>query len=108
MTPFDQRFRGLQVARCFKIGLGLAVMARRGNARLAPPPGLPGSAQLAAFLGTWCAQGDPAKQASIAGSGPPATVAFLTLSNENGDSSPGNLRGANQIVAPAGSSSWAP
>ena len=48
-----------------------------------------------AFTGAWCAQGDRSKQASISSNG-----AFLNLTNENGDSSIGNLRGSNQIVAP--------
>src|ERR1700760_518948 len=47
------------------------------------------------FLGQWCAQGDPSKQTSITGNG-----VFLTLTNENGDSSPGNMQGGNTIVAP--------
>ena len=47
------------------------------------------------FLGGWCAQGNPAKQASISRNG-----AFLTLTNENGDASIGNFQGSNQIVAP--------
>jgi hypothetical protein len=51
--------------------------------------------QASGFLGAWCAQGDPGKHASIAGNG-----VFLTLTNENGDSSPGNLQGNNQIQAP--------
>jgi hypothetical protein len=51
--------------------------------------------QAAGFLGQWCAQGDPSKQTSITGNG-----VFLTLTNENGDSSPGNTQGGNVIVAP--------
>ena len=47
------------------------------------------------FVGGWCAQGDPAKGASISSSG-----AFLNLKNENGDTSIGNLQGSNQVVAP--------
>jgi hypothetical protein len=47
------------------------------------------------FLGAWCAQGDPGKHASISGNG-----VFLTLTNETGDTSPGNLQGSNQIQAP--------
>ena len=53
------------------------------------------NSQGAGFLGAWCAQGDPTKQASIASNG-----AFLTLTNENGDTSIGNLSGNNQISAP--------
>ena len=52
-------------------------------------------AQGAGFLGAWCAQGDPMKQASISNNG-----VFLNLTNENGDTSIGNLQGSNQIVAP--------
>jgi hypothetical protein len=51
--------------------------------------------QASGFLGAWCAQGDPTKHASISGNG-----VFLTLTNENGDTSPGNLQGNNQIQAP--------
>ncbi|NYF89657.1 hypothetical protein RBB79_08890 [Tunturiibacter empetritectus] len=47
------------------------------------------------FLGAWCAQGDPSKQASISASGP-----MLNLTNESGSTSIGNLQGDNQIVAP--------
>ena len=46
-------------------------------------------------MGAWCAQGDPSKHASISNNG-----AFLNLTNENGDTSIGNLQGPNQIVAP--------
>jgi hypothetical protein len=49
----------------------------------------------AAFTGGWCAQGDPTKQASISDNG-----AFLTLTNENGDTSTGQYQGQNGIVAP--------
>jgi hypothetical protein len=49
----------------------------------------------AAFTGAWCAQGDPTKQASIADNG-----AFLTLTNENGDTSTGQYQGRDAIVAP--------
>ncbi len=51
--------------------------------------------QASGFLGAWCPQGDPNKHASISGNG-----VFLTLTNENGDTSPGNLQGSNQIQAP--------
>jgi hypothetical protein len=47
------------------------------------------------FLGAWCAQGDPSKQASISSNGP-----MLNLTNESGSTSIGNLQGNNQIVAP--------
>jgi hypothetical protein len=49
----------------------------------------------AGFLGAWCAQGDPSKQASISSNGP-----MLNLTNESGSTSIGNLQGNNQIVAP--------
>ncbi|MBV9885847.1 MAG: hypothetical protein JO119_04800 [Acidobacteria bacterium] len=51
--------------------------------------------QGASFMGQWCAQGDPNKQTSITGNG-----VFYTLTNENGDSSPGNLQGPNVMNAP--------
>jgi hypothetical protein len=47
------------------------------------------------FLGAWCAQGDPSKQASISSNGP-----MLNLTNESGSTWIGNLQGNNQIVAP--------
>jgi hypothetical protein len=47
------------------------------------------------FLGAWCAQGDPSKQASISSNGP-----MLNLTNESGSTSIGNLQGNNQISAP--------
>jgi hypothetical protein len=49
----------------------------------------------AGFLGAWCAQGDPSKQASISSNGP-----MLSLTNESGSTSIGNMQGNNQIVAP--------
>ena len=55
----------------------------------------PAQAQPSAFTGAWCAQGDPTKQASISNNG-----AFLTLTNENGDTSTGQFQGQNSIVAP--------
>jgi hypothetical protein len=45
------------------------------------------------FLGQWCAQGDPAKHASISNNG-----VFFNLTNENGDSSTGHLQGNQQNV----------
>jgi hypothetical protein len=56
----------------------------------------PPQSQSAAFTGAWCAQGDPTKQASIADNG----GGFLTLKNENGDTSPGQYQGQTGIVAP--------
>ncbi len=55
----------------------------------------PNQSQSAAFAGAWCAQGDPTKHASISSNG-----AFLTLTNENGDTSPGQFQGQTGIVAP--------
>ena len=55
----------------------------------------PPSPQSAAFTGAWCAQGDPSKHASIADNG-----GFLTLTNETGDTSPGQYQGKTGIVAP--------
>jgi len=48
------------------------------------------------FLGQWCAQGDPSKQTSITSNG----GVFFNLTNENGDTSPGNLQGPNVMSAP--------
>src|ERR1700678_2646428 len=67
----------------------LIFSAKDGVAQFPPNP------QSAAFTGAWCAQGDPTKQASIADNG-----AFLTLTNESGDTSPGQYQGQNAIVAP--------
>ncbi len=69
----------------------LAVAAFAGTAREAFAQINQGSG----FVGAWCAQGDPTKQASISNND-----AFLNLTNENGDTSVGNLQGSNQIVAP--------
>jgi hypothetical protein len=55
----------------------------------------PNQSQSAGFIGAWCAQGDPMKHASISSNG-----AFLTLSNENGDTSPRQFQGQTGIVAP--------
>ncbi len=55
----------------------------------------PNQSQSTAFTGAWCAQGDPTKHASISSNG-----AFLTLTNENGDTSPGQFQGQTGIVAP--------
>jgi hypothetical protein len=68
-----------------------------------PPTDVPQPAQQrrnnqqpsAGFLGAWCAQGDPSKQASISSDGP-----MLNLRNESGSTSIGNMQGDNQIVAP--------
>jgi hypothetical protein len=72
------------VAICLPLGVKNAVAQF--------PPNQP---QSGAFTGAWCAQGDPSKHASISNNG-----AFLTLTNENGDSSPGQFQGQSGIVAP--------
>jgi len=69
------------------ISLGFSV--KEAVAQFPPNP------RSAAFTGGWCAQGDPTKQASISDNG-----AFLTLTNENGDTSTGQYQGQNGIVAP--------
>ena len=69
------------------ISLGFSV--KEAVAQFPPNP------RSAAFTGGWCAQGDPTKQASIADN-----RAFLTLTNENGDTSTGQYQGQNGIVAP--------
>src|SRR3984957_9608076 len=68
-----------------------------------PPPDMPqqrqqqdqgrrnnqqGTSGSAGFMGAWCAQGDPSKQASISSNGP-----MLNLRNESGSTSIGNLQG---------------
>lgn len=73
-----------------------AAFMHAGSAKAQPV----GPQQVANFLGTWCAQGDPSKQTSIAGNGPGGNGLFLTLTNEQGSTSVGNLQGANQIIAP--------
>ncbi len=78
------------------IGLGIAsVFVILIQSQIAAAVPVPQGNQGGGFLGQWCAQGDPSKQASITGNG-----VFLTLTNENGDSSPGNVQGGNVIVAP--------
>jgi hypothetical protein len=72
--------------------LAVSLVAFSGKEAVAQFPPNPRSA---AFTGGWCAQGDPTKQASIADNG-----AFLTLTNENGDTSTGQYQGQNGIVAP--------
>lgn len=61
-----------------------------------PPDAHAQANQNASFLGTWCAQGDPSKRASISANGP-----FLTLTNEVGSTSTGSVLGVNgsQIIA---------
>jgi len=71
------------------LAVSLAFSVKEAVAQLPPNP------RSAAFTGGWCAQGDPTKQASIADN-----RAFLTLTNENGDTSTGQYQGQNGIVAP--------
>src|ERR1700678_2526079 len=78
---------GISFAAVFAISLIFSV--KDAVAQFPPNP------QSAAFTGAWCAQGDPTKQASIADNG-----AFLTLTNESGSTSPGQLQGQNSISAP--------
>ena len=70
------------------VAVSMSLMARDAVAQFP-------SNQAAAFTGAWCAQGDPTKHASISSNG-----AFLTLTNENGNTSPGQLQGQTGIVAP--------
>jgi hypothetical protein len=70
------------------VALALACFAGQLRAFAAPPQLPP---QNSAFLGQWCAQGDPSKTTSITASGP-----FLTLTNEQGSTSTGNLQGMDQ------------
>jgi hypothetical protein len=72
------------------VAITLTVGLKNGVAQFPP------QSQSAAFTGAWCAQGDPTKQASIADNG----GGFLTLKNENGDTSPGQYQGQTGIVAP--------
>ena len=71
------------------LAVSLACSVKEAVAQFPPNP------RSAAFTGGWCAQGDPAKQASISDNG-----AFLALTNENGDTSTGQYQGQNGIVAP--------
>jgi hypothetical protein len=73
----------------FGITMGLMLSLDKAAAQFPP------NQSAAAFTGAWCAQGDSTKHASITSNG-----AFLTLTNENGDTSPGQLQGQNSISAP--------
>jgi len=79
----------------FVLGVLLALFAGCAVARQSSAPY--GPQDVAAFLGTWCAQGDPSKQASIATGN---TGVFLTLTNEAGSTSYGHLQAPGQIIAP--------
>jgi hypothetical protein len=82
-------------AKLARIAPLLVVAAVGLTARDAAAQFPPNQSQSAAFSGAWCAQGDPTKHASISNNG-----AFLTLTNENGDTSPGQFQGQTGIVAP--------
>jgi hypothetical protein len=84
-TSVRRLIRTIVLCACFALGATPALHALQMNGRQ----------QGSGFLGAWCAQGDPGKHASISGNG-----VFLTLTNETGDTSPGNLQGSNQIQAP--------
>src|ERR1700742_117558 len=66
------------------------------NSRTAQARPVPQGNQGTGFLGQWCGQGDPSKQASITSNG----GVFFNLTNENGDTSPGTLQGPNTMSAP--------
>jgi hypothetical protein len=82
--------RANTAALLFVVAICLPLSLRNAVAQF--PPNQP---QSGAFTGAWCAQGDPTKHASISNNG-----AFLTLTNENGDTSPGQFQGQSGIVAP--------
>ena len=96
MSSLRGVFRGWLVASWTAIALG-CLLSLVGCAAMAQQSTQPyGPQDVAAFLGTWCAQGDPSKQASIAtGQG-----MFLTLTNETGSTSYGHLQAPGQIIAP--------
>ncbi len=74
---------------------GFAAAPRSLRAAPGAPLQMNDPQQGSGFFGAWCPQGDPNKHASISGNG-----VFLNLTNENGDTSIGNLQGSNQIQAP--------
>ena len=80
-------------ARTAALLFGVAISLMLGVKNAAAQ--FPNQPQSGAFTGAWCAQGDPTKHASISSNG-----AFLTLTNENGDTSPGQYQGQTGIVAP--------
>lgn len=86
-------------ARRAVLALGGILLLFSGVALAAPSgqSGFAGGSQATPFLGTWCAQGNPSKQTSIASSG---GGIFLNLTNEVGSTSMGTLKGSNQIEAP--------
>jgi hypothetical protein len=82
--------RPANTAAALLVAISLTLIVKNAVAQF--PPNQP---QSNAFLGAWCAQGDPSKHASISSNG-----AFLTLTNENGDTSPGQYQGQTGIQAP--------
>src|SRR5579872_1548267 len=86
------RALALQAAR-FVVAFSFAILIFSQIAHAAPAPQ---GNQGAAFLGQWCAQGDPNKQTSITSNG----GVFFNLTNEQGDTSPGTLQGPNVMSAP--------
>lgn len=91
MNHLSRLIRSLTCSLCVAGFLGSSPSLHAAPAPLLQMNG----GQASGFLGAWCPQGDPNKHASISGNG-----VFLTLTNENGDTSPGNLQGSNQIQAP--------
>lgn len=95
MPGFRGRILGSRFALVV-LGMALCLVGCAAGARQSISPFDP--QYVATFLGTWCAQGDPSKQASIASGG--ANAPFLTLTNETGSTSYGRLQGPGKIVAP--------
>ena len=95
LNPLRKRRLVMHAKRAIKIlfaaacAISLACSVNFAAAQFPPNP------QSAAFTGAWCAQGDPTKHASISDNG-----AFLSLTNENGDTSTGQYQGQTGIVAP--------
>jgi hypothetical protein len=94
MSHCSSRLRALALhATRFTVALLLAIFIHSASTIAAHPPQ---GNQGAAFLGQWCAQGDPNKQTSITSNG----GVFFNLTNEQGDTSPGTLQGPNVMSAP--------
>jgi len=82
----------MKMSSCLIVTFGLAaLLPTAGGAQS-------GLNQTGPFLGTWCAQGDPSRRASITANGP----FNLNLTNESGSTSTGVLTGPNsgQVTAP--------
>ena len=89
--------RNTTVAAIVALSIAVAVAGfqlETTRALAVPPP--QGSMGNSAFLGAWCAQGDPTKHCSISGNG-----VFLSFTNENGDTSTGHFVGMSQNVVSA-------